>query len=157
MKYWDSSALAPLIVRQQASGWLRSLYRADPSVLAWWGARVECESAISRLEREGRLQPRSARAARQRLGRFAASWHEVQPSSPLRDDACRMLRVHDLRAADALQLAAGVAAAEGRPATLAFVCLDGRLSAAAEREGFPVISEAPPPPRRGTEGTRRVR
>ena len=144
MRFWDSSALAPLIVRQRASGWLRSLYRADSSVLAWWGARVECESAISRLEREGRLKPRSARAARQRLGRFAATWHEIQPSSPLRDDACRMLRVHDLRAAHSQQLAAGVAAAEGRPATLAFVSLDERLSEAAEREGFPVIGERPP-------------
>lgn len=157
MRFWDSSALAPLVVRQQASGWLRSLYRADSSVFAWWGARVECESAISRLERGGRLQPRSARAVRQRLGRFAATWHEIQPSTPLRDDACRMLRVHDLRAADALQLAAGVAAAEGRPATLAFVCLDGRLSAAAEREGFPIIGEPPPPPHRGTPGPRQRR
>ena len=155
MRFWDSSALAPLIVRQRASGWLRSLYRADSSVLAWWGARVECESAISRLEREGRLQPRSARAARQRLARFAVTWHEVQPSSPLRDDAGRMLRVHDLRAADALQLAAGVAAAEGRPSTLPFVCLDDRLSAAAEREGFPVIGEPPSAKRRVSKGPAR--
>jgi len=155
LRFWDSSALAPLVVRQQASGWLRALYRADDSVLAWWGARVECESAISRLEREGRLQPRSARAARQRLGRFVATWHEVQPSSLLRDHACRMLRVHDLRAADALQLAAGVAAAEGRPPSLAFICLDDRLSAAAEREGFPVIGEPPSAKRRVSKGPAR--
>jgi hypothetical protein len=58
----------------------------------------------------------------------------------LRDNACRLLRVHDLRAADALQLAAGLAAAEGRPATLPFVCLDERLAATAEREGFPVLA-----------------
>jgi hypothetical protein len=49
------------------------------------------------------------------------------------------LRVHDLRVADALQLAAALAAAEARPATLAVVCLDDRLGAAAEREGFPVL------------------
>jgi predicted nucleic acid-binding protein len=157
LRFWDSSALAPLIVRQQASGWLRALYRSDDGVFAWWGAWVECESAISRLEREGRLQPRSAMSARQRLGRFVATWHEVQPSDPLRDDACRMLRVHDLRAADALQLAAGVAAAERRPATLAFVCLDERLAAAGEREGFRVIREAPPPRRRENQGSRRGR
>jgi predicted nucleic acid-binding protein len=117
---------------------MRSLYRVDAGVLAWWGTRVECESAIARLEREGKLQPRSAAAARARLGRFAATWQEVQPLELLREDALRFLRVHDLRAADALQLAAGVAAAEGRPATLAFVCLDDRLAAAAEREGFTV-------------------
>jgi hypothetical protein len=32
---------------------MRALYRLDSGVLAWWGALVECESAISRLEREG--------------------------------------------------------------------------------------------------------
>jgi len=123
---------------------MRSLYRVDAGVLAGWGARVECESAISRLEREGLLHRRSAAAARGRLDRFAATWQEVQPSDLVRDDACRLLRVHDLRAADALQLAAGLAAAEGRPVTLAFVCLDERLAAAAEREGFPVITAGAP-------------
>jgi predicted nucleic acid-binding protein len=118
---------------------MRSLYRADAGVLVWWGTRVECESAIARLERERKLRPRSAATARGRLARFAATWQEVQPSESLREDALRFLRAHELRATDALQLAAGVAAAEGRPTTLAFVCLDDRLAEAAEREGFPVV------------------
>lgn len=100
---------------------------------------MECESAIARLERDRKLRPRSAATARGRLARFAATWQEVQPSESLREYALRLLRAHELRAADALQLAAGVAAAEGRPTTLAFVCLDGRLAEAAEREGFPVV------------------
>jgi hypothetical protein len=50
-----------------------------------------------------------------------------------------LLRVHDLRAADALQLAAAIAAAEGQPASLELVCLDDRLIRAAEREGFPIV------------------
>lgn len=139
MRFWDSSALVPLIVRQRASGRMRALYRADSGVLAWWGARIECESAISRLEREELLKRKSAATARSRLDRFAATWQEVQPTDPLREAARRLLRVHDLRAADALQLAAGLAAAEGRPATLAFVCLDTRLALAAEREGFEIV------------------
>jgi hypothetical protein len=116
---------------------MRSLYRSDPMILAWWGTRVECESAISRLEREGGLKRRSATAARGRLDRFAATWHEVQPLESVRDVARRLLRVHGLRAADALQLGAAMAAAEGRPGSLVFVCLDERLTEAAEREGFP--------------------
>lgn len=141
MRFWDSSALVALVVRQRASSHMRSLYRGDARVLAWWGTRVECEAAIARLEREGTLRPRSAATARGRLDRFAATWQEVQPSELLRENALRFLRVHDLRAADALQLAAGVAAAEGRPTTLGFVCLDERLTAAAEREGFPVAGQ----------------
>ena len=129
---------------------MRTLYRADPAVLAWWGTRVECESAIARLERERKLRSRPAAAARGRLARFAATWQEVQPSELLREGALRFLRVHELRAADALQLAAGVAAAEGQPTTLAFVCLDDRLAEAAEREGFPVAGMRTPRPRTET-------
>ena len=142
MRFWDSSALVPLIVRQRASERMRSLYRSDPGVLAFWSTQVECESAISRLEREGRLRRRSASAARGRLDRFAGTWQEVQPTEPLRESALRLLRVHDLRAALALQLAAALAASEGSPASLTVVCLDERLAAAAEREGFLVLGLA---------------
>jgi predicted nucleic acid-binding protein len=144
VRFWDSSALVPLIVRQRQSGRMRALYRSDSGVFAWWGASVECASAISRLERDGLLRRPSANAARARLDRFAGTWQEVQPSDTLRDVARRILRVHDLRAADSLQLAAGLAAAEGRPATLSFVCLDERLGAAVEREGFPLLGPVSP-------------
>lgn len=147
MRFWDSSALVPLVVRQRASRRMRSLYRSDAGVLAWWGTRVECESALSRLEREAGLTRRTASAARGRLDRFTATWQEVQPSDSLRENARRLLRVHDLRAADALQLAAAAAAAEGRPGTLGFVCLDERLADAAEREGFAVLRDAHQRPR----------
>ncbi|MDT3677593.1 MAG: hypothetical protein ROZ64_01995 [Burkholderiaceae bacterium] len=51
----------------------------------------------------------------------------------------RALRVHPLRAADSTPLAAALVAAEHQPATLAFVCLDQRLTEAAAREGFEVV------------------
>jgi hypothetical protein len=44
-----------------------------------------------------------------------------------------------MRAAESLQLAAALTAAEGNPASLPCVCLDQRLSLAAEREGFRVL------------------
>jgi predicted nucleic acid-binding protein len=53
----------------------------------------------------------------------------------------RFLRVHPLRTADALQLAAAFIAAEGRPSSLEVVTLDERLAAAARKEGFVVIEE----------------
>jgi predicted nucleic acid-binding protein len=52
----------------------------------------------------------------------------------VRRTAQRLLRVHELRAADALQLAAASTAAEDLP----FVTLDDRLALAAAREGFVV-------------------
>jgi uncharacterized protein len=47
--------------------------------------------------------------------------------------------VHPLRAADALQLAAAVVAAERDPPSLEFVSLDDRLLEAASREGFRTV------------------
>jgi hypothetical protein len=67
------------------------------------------------------------------------AWEEIRPGSRLRQTAERLLRVHALRAADALQLAAAITAADDDPRALPFVTLDERIARAAEREGFPVI------------------
>jgi len=77
--------------------------------------------------------------ALQRLHKLSAGWHEVDPSDEIRETAARFLRVHALRAADALQLAAAFAAAERRPASLEIVTLDERLANAARKEGFVVL------------------
>jgi predicted nucleic acid-binding protein len=58
----------------------------------------------------------------------------------LRECAIRLLRVHPLRAADAVQLAAAVIAAEMRPTSLEFVTADRRLADAARKEGFAVLA-----------------
>ena len=71
-----------------------------------------------------------------RLDALAPSWMQIDPSDEIRESARRLLRVHPLRAADALQLAAALVAAERRPSTLAFVTCDGRLHDAAAKEGF---------------------
>jgi hypothetical protein len=50
-----------------------------------------------------------------------------------------LLRIHPLRSADALQLAAALEASENEPRTLPFVTLDERLARSAVREGFPIV------------------
>jgi predicted nucleic acid-binding protein len=108
-------------------------------MLVWWGSEVECVSALARLERGGLLTAPALTRALGRLRRLAASWHEIDPGDAVRETATRFLRVHPLRAADALQLAAAFLASERRPASLAVVTLDERLAAAARKEGFLVI------------------
>jgi uncharacterized protein len=105
----------------------------------WWGTELECVSAVARREREGLATRRAAEQALDRLDQFRAAWEEVEPHETLRRTARRLLRVHALRAGDSLQLAAAIAASEGDPSTLEFVCLDARLVEAAEREGFVVV------------------
>jgi hypothetical protein len=92
-----------------------------------------------RLVREGVLTHDAMRIAEERLNVLIRAWNEVTPTEACRRLACRMLRVHPLRAADAIQLAAATVAAENDPATLDIVCLDARLSGAARIEGYKVI------------------
>jgi predicted nucleic acid-binding protein len=103
---------------------------------------VECVSALARLERSGALDARAAVLAFDRLKQAAAAWHEVDPSEIVRETATRFLRVHPLRAADALQLAAAFVAAEHRPASLEIITLDDRLAGSAQKEGFVVTDLA---------------
>jgi predicted nucleic acid-binding protein len=142
VRFWDASAVVPLIVAETTTPALQALAAADPVMVVWWGTEVECASAVARLEREAAIEPSAAELAFGRLTRLADAWHEVESSESLRETAVRFVRVHPLRAADALQLAAAFAAAERRPSTLDVVTLDERLAAAARREGFAVTDVA---------------
>jgi hypothetical protein len=139
VRFWDSSALVPLLVEEAVTGPLCELFLEEDGVLVWWGTEVECASEIARLEREGRLSPPEATRAFQRLEGLARDWHRIEPVESVRRIATRLLRVHPLRAADALQLAAALLGAESQPSSLGFVCLDDRLTIAAQREGFPTV------------------
>ena len=139
MKFWDASAIVPLLITEQMTRRLQALLAKDPAMLVWWGSEVECVSALARLKREGGLGPQALAVALKRLGQLATAWHEIDASDSVREAATRFVRVHPLRAADALQLAAAFLAAERRPATLEVITLDERLGAAAWKEGFTVI------------------
>ena len=139
MKFWDASAIVPLLIAERSSLPLRAALADDPLMLVWWATQIECVSALARLEREGLLEGRSVRAAHKRLGQLVANWQEIDPSDEVRETAARLLRVHPLRATDALQLAAAFVAAGGRPSSLDFVALDEKLAVAAQKEGFAVV------------------
>jgi uncharacterized protein len=143
LKFWDSSAVVPLLVSETMSRSLQALYEVDPVMVAWWATEIECTSAIARRQRLGRLREDVVTEALARLDALKAGWHEVEPGEEVRESAKRLLRVHDLRTADALQLAAAFFVAEGRPSTLEFVSLDDRLLAVARREGFSTTRATP--------------
>lgn len=143
MRFWDTSAIVPLLVPEAMSRALQRLFEADSVMFAWWATEIECTSAIARRQRLGQLRDDVLTEAFVRLGALRAGWHEVEPGEEVRESAKRLLRVHDLRTADALQLAAAFFAAEARPSTLEFVSLDDRLLAAARREGFLMARATP--------------
>ena len=138
MRYWDSSALVSLVVSEAETGNRRDLLRQDPRVVTWWASRVECASAVHRLARGGDISSAELTHALEKLRLFSAGWIQVRPTARVRQRALRLLRIHGLRAADALQLAAALTACDDDPSTLALVCSDARLSDAANLEGFVV-------------------
>jgi predicted nucleic acid-binding protein len=141
MNWWDTSALMSLLAKQQATDSLRELHAADNHVYVWWGTAVEGASAIAQLQRRGLLRPAQATRLAAELEEQLAEASEVPPSQEVRATACRLLRVHALTAADALQLAAALVWVEHQPNGAGFVCLDRRLCEAAAREGFRILPE----------------
>lgn len=139
MKFWDASALIPLCLQEQQSSALRKLAQEDGSIVAWWGSPVECLSALARLRREDGLSAVEEEQAQTILRALMNSWTEVEPSMLVREQAGRVLRLHPLRAADALQLAAALVWCQGDPIHHALISLDHRLREAARGEGFQIL------------------
>lgn len=135
MRYWDASALVPLVVAEPLTDALRRL-ASDGEILTWCLSAVEIASAIERRAREGALTGKDRRLALDTLLELSGVWTEITAVAQVRERACRLLAVHPLRAADALQLAAALVAAGDRPALHEFVSTDARLTDAAAREGY---------------------
>ena len=139
MRYWDASALVPLLVSEPSTDLARTWLADDSEIVTWAWTRVEIASAIERRAREGALSRRDRRQVLERLETFADTWDEVTEVLAVRSRASLLLARHPLRAADAGQLGAALLVNEqldGRP--LSFMCLDRRLSEAAELEGLRV-------------------
>lgn len=138
MRFWDASALVTIVTAAGSQARLEQLYGNGAGVCIWWVTPVEIASSIARRERGGELTPEASRDTYALLANMAEDWHEVPPSTDLREFAKRLLRVHALKAADSLQLAAALTLAAGDPGALEFVCRDSRLAEAAAREGLRV-------------------
>lgn len=139
MRYWDASALVPVVVAETDSGLVRSWLSEDDHIVTWAWTRTEITSAIERRAREGSLSRHQRRQVLARLDAFAGSWDEVTDVLAVRTRANALLARHRLRAADAGQLGAALLIQEQLAGVLTFVCLDHRLSSAAELESLRVV------------------
>jgi uncharacterized protein len=142
VKFWDSSALIPLLLQEPTSHRLRDLLRRDPAVAIWWGTPVECAGALARRQREGVIAKSGLRQAHATLDGLRARATEIEPTEEVRSRALRLLAVHPLRAGAALQLAAALIWCQERVRGVGFVSMDDRLRGAAVREGFKVLPYA---------------
>lgn len=138
MKFWDSSAILPLLLDERTSASVAAVYEDDERQIVWCLTEVEAVSALARRERQGG-KPVDVERARTTLKILSERWEEVTSVESVRTRAIRLLGTHGLHAADALQLAAALVFCDEQTESLPFVCLDDRLSEAARKERFPVL------------------
>ncbi len=136
MRFWDSSAVVPLLVEQEPSSRVAAWVAEDGTLVLWTLTPVEVGSALRRLVREQALEEEVARRAEGRLDELVRACQVVIDVDPVKSLAMRLLRLHPLRAFDALQLGAALHWAEGHPHGRTLHTLDARLAVAAQREGF---------------------
>ena len=136
MRFWDSSAVVPLLVAQKSSARVAAWVASDDAIVLWTLTPVEVVSALRRLVRDKALAEEVAGLAEGRLAEIVRAGHVIIDVEPVKSLATRLLRLHPLRAFDALQLGAALHWAEGHPQGRMFHTLDSRLALAAQREGF---------------------
>jgi predicted nucleic acid-binding protein len=139
MRFWDAAAVVPLLVEEPTSAKLRRLYETDTAQSVWCLTPVEAWGAVARKRRASVLGSPDVREARRRLESLSRDWLEIHELSSVTRRALRLVEVHPLRAADALQLAAALVFVSDRPEGFEFVTLDSRLAEAAEAEAFRTI------------------
>ncbi|MGI8866743.1 MAG: type II toxin-antitoxin system VapC family toxin [Rubrobacteraceae bacterium] len=142
MKFWDSSAVIPLIFEEPTSAILRALLTEDTDMVIWWGTWIECSVTVSRLRREEVLDDSGQEGTRAALDALATGWLEIEPIDELRLLAMLVSKTHPLKAADCLQLTAALRWCEGDTEDRDFVCLDRQLRRIVEDEGFYVLPES---------------
>ncbi|MCX5868610.1 MAG: type II toxin-antitoxin system VapC family toxin [Proteobacteria bacterium] len=143
MRFWDSSAIIPLCVKEPITPVVRDIFDLDSVMVVWWVTRTECFSALSRQRRENRLDYGGEDEARLILIELAGAWVEVLPAEAVRLKAERLLAVHPLRTPDAFQLAAALVWCQDKTAGMEFVSFDQRLRESARKEGLHILPKNP--------------
>lgn len=139
MRFWDSSAIIPLLIPEKQSQLCLSLIKKDPIMIVWYFTPTEVLSALHRKIRDNTIDESDLELVRKDLATLEDAWVVVLPRLIVRDRAHRLLATHPLRAADALQLAAAIIATNERPKGTEFVTFDKNLGLAALKEGFVVV------------------
>src|SRR6185436_9677352 len=77
VRFWDTSALVPLVVAEPESARVQRWLHDDPAVVVWTLARVEVCSALARRRRAEPQAARKLATARRELLAAWERWTEV--------------------------------------------------------------------------------
>ena len=140
MKFWDASALIPLLIDEATTQAMWQLSSAERYLLISFITPIEITSALTRRVRTHELTAAQMDFANKRLPELQRFWLMIDDLPAISRIALELLRTHPLRAGDAIQLASAITASGDRT-TIPFVTLDKRLAVAAAAEGFPVLPQ----------------
>ena len=142
--FLDSSALVKRYVAEVGTSWIQGL--ADPTsrnrLIIARITQVEVAGALARREREGSLDPDAISQVLDTLRHDLDTQYQVVELDPsIAEAATQLVRLHPLRAYDAVQLASGqqvyTAFAQDANPPFTFLTADDRLLAVAESVGLP--------------------
>ena len=135
MRFWDTSALVPLLTQEDATAEMTALFATDRNLVVAFITPVEIASALTR---KAGVNDDLRRLAERRLAVLEANWRIIDEYEPAMKIAQRFASTYRLRAGDAIQLACATLATADRSG-LPFVVRDHDLAAAARAEGFPIL------------------
>ncbi|PYQ31878.1 MAG: PIN domain-containing protein [Acidobacteria bacterium] len=138
VRFWDTSAIIPLVALEETTPLIREILAADRNVIVSFLTTVEITSAIWRKSRETKDDDARRESERRVRDFLEPHWTVVDEVEPIARIARRLLTQHPLRTADAINLAAAIHIARD-PEALPFVTNDKRLKSAAQSEGFPTL------------------
>ncbi|NOT47071.1 MAG: type II toxin-antitoxin system VapC family toxin [Acidobacteria bacterium] len=138
--FWDTSALVPLFVFQDASLAAQREHRNYPAKTLWWGTQVEVRSSLARLIRDGEIDPGGFETAVKKWLAISQRSRELPPSLRVLEIASDLPDKYGVRALDAFQLAAALVWCKEKPQNRPFICADLRLGGAASDAGFDVVT-----------------
>jgi predicted nucleic acid-binding protein len=136
MRFWDSSAIIPLLVLEDKTEYCISAFQTDKEIMVWTMSKVEVFSALCRSFKENTLTEGTFELAKKRMTDLFDIAFEIVSISKVKERALRLSQVHTLKAADALQLASVLVATQEVTSKLPIMCFDEKLKQAAKLEGF---------------------
>ena len=136
MRFWDTSALIPLLTQEETTPAMTALFRTDRNLIVAFITPVEIASALGR---KAGVNADLRRLAERRLAVLEANWTIIDDYESTIRIARRFATNYGLREGDAIQLACATLAVTDKSA-LPFVTRDQDLGDAARDVGFPIIS-----------------
>lgn len=133
--YFDTSALVKLVLPEQGSEQVLTLWRRTDRVLASALTHVEARAAIAAAHRGRRIADAELPATKQKFERWWAQVTVIGVERPLLRFASGLAEVHGLRGYDAVHLASALAIDE----QVVFASADAVLRQAARTEGLPLL------------------